>query len=180
MSEPKHPWHHSPLHVFVPGMMYMVTASTLHKEHFFHGDSRLSILQEAIFDTLKSHGWKLQAWSVFSNHYHFIAKSPERESFLRQVIQRIHSLTAREVNRLENTSGRRIWFQYWDSCITYEKSYYPRLNYVHNNPVKHGLVPDAKLYLYCSASWFEGEADSLFRKKVESFRYDQIAVPDDY
>jgi len=25
-------WHHAPLHVFVPGAVYMVTAGTLHKE----------------------------------------------------------------------------------------------------------------------------------------------------
>ncbi len=180
MSEPKHPWHHSPLHVFVPGMIYMVTASTLHKEHFFHGDNRLSLLQEAIFDTLKSHGWELQAWSVFSNHYHFIAKAPEGETTLRIIIQQLHSRTAREVNHVDSAPGRQVWFQYWDSCITYEKSYYPRLNYVHNNPVKHGLVLDAKLYPYCSANWFEAESECSFRKKAGSFRYDQITVPDDY
>jgi putative transposase len=158
----------------------MVTASTLHKWRFFHDDDRLSLLQGILFDSLKRSGWQIQAWSVFSNHYHFIAKAPEGESSLKEVIQRIHSLTAREVNRLDNASGRRIWFQYWDSCITYEKSYYPRLNYVHNNPVKHGMVPDAKLYPYCSASWFESQGELSFRKKVESFRYDQITVPDDY
>ena len=158
----------------------MVTGSTLRKEHVFRGEDRLSLLQGTILDSLKNHGWELRAWSVFSNHYHFIAESPEMESSLRQVIQRIHSLTAREANRLDDTLGRRVWFQYWDSCITYEKSYYPRLNYVHNNPVKHGLVSDAKLYSYCSASWFQKEAESSFREKVESFKYDQIIVPDDY
>jgi len=173
-------WHHSPTHVFVSGMTYMVTASTLHKEHFFIGDNRLSLLQKALFDSARSHGWNLQAWAVFSNHYHFIAHTPEKGVPVRQIVQRLHSQTAREINRLDNVPGRQVWFQYWDSCITYEKSYYPRLNYVHNNPVKHGLVADAQLYPYCSAGWFQAQTEPSFRKKVESFRYDRIAVPDDY
>jgi len=173
-------WHHSPLHVFIPGMIYMVTASTLHKEHFFEGDDRLTLLQEALFASAESYKWELQAWSIFSNHYHFISKAPDEDASLKQIIQRLHSFTAREINHTDNTPGRQVWFQYWDTCITYEKSYYPRLNYVHNNPIKHGVVPDARLYPYCSASWFESKAEPSLLKKVGSFRYDRITIPDDY
>ena len=71
-------------------------------------------------------------------------------------------------------------FQYWDTCLTYEKSYYARLNYVHNNPVKHGLAPVADQYPFCSAAWFRAQADPRFRKKVESFRHDRVKIVDDF
>ena len=35
------------------------------------------------------------------------------------------------------------------------KSYLARLNYVHQNPVKHGLVRVANQYRWCSAAWLE-------------------------
>ena len=84
---------------------------------------------------------------------------------LKNLIQRFHSQSAREVNINAGLSGRKVWFQYWDSCLTYENSYYARLNYVHNNPVKHGLVQDAELYPFCSASWFKKHAEEIVYKE---------------
>jgi len=179
MTDAPQPWHHSPLHVFVPDTMYIVTASTLHKRHHFHGQDRLRTLQDTLFEATFDYGWSLQAWAVFPNHYHFVGKSPEQGKDLKVLTQRLHSQTAREVNRQDGTSGRQVWFQCWDTCLTYEKSYYARLNYVHNNPVKHGVVPVADQYLLCSAAWFRAKADPVFRKKVESFKYDRIKIVDD-
>ena len=48
-----------------------------------------------------------------------------------------------------------IWHNFWDTELTYEKSYLARLNYVHQNAVKHGLVARACQYRWCSAAWFE-------------------------
>jgi putative transposase len=173
-------WHHSPMHLFVPNMMYMVTASTLGKQHIFRGDDRLQILQDALFEVVEVYEWKLQAWAIFSNHYHFIAKAPENATTLKKMIQRLHSQTSHVVNRLDSMGGRQVWFQYWDTCLTFEKSYYARLNYVHNNAVKHGLTEVASRYQFCSASWFETHADEVLRKKVALFAYDQVKVEDDF
>ena len=173
-------WHHRPLHIFEPSTMYIVTASTLHKQHLFKGNDRLRILHDALLEVLTAYAWLPQAWTVFSNHYHFVAKSPEDAKTLKPMIQRLHSQTAREINRMDGVSGRQVWFQYWDTCLTFEKSYLARLNYVHNNPVKHGLVKVAEDYPFCSAAWFKIQAESGFRKKVESFKYDRVKVIDDF
>ena len=76
--------------------MYMVTAGTLHKRPIFDGDDRLHLLQDALFEVTRAYGWRLQAWSVFSNHYHFVAQSPQDAVTLRPMIQRLHSQTARD------------------------------------------------------------------------------------
>lgn len=129
---------------------------------------------------LDDYNWLAQAWAVFSNHYHFVAKSPVEATSLKSMIQRLHSQTSREVNKLDEAPGRQVWFQYWDTCLTFEKSYYARLNYVHNNPVKHGLVEIAENYPFCSAAWFKSQIEPGFRRKVESFRYDRLKIVDDF
>ncbi|MBN1516954.1 transposase [Candidatus Sumerlaeota bacterium] len=173
-------WHHRPAHVFEPNMAYIVTAGTLNKEHFFRGDERLELLQTTIFEVLEAYEWQLQAWAVFSNHYHFIALSPAIPNTLRSMIGRLHSQTARVINQLDGAPGRRVWFQYYDTCLTYENSYYVRLNYVHNNPVKHGIVGNAELYLWCSAAWFRQNTEQGYYNKVGSFRCDHLNIADDY
>lgn len=180
MNKHPHPWHHRPEHIFRSNTFYIVTAGTYKRKHYFNDDERLCVLQNTLFEVMESYGWQLQAWSLFSNHYHFIAQSYDEGMSLRSLIQRFHSQSARLINLLDDTLGRKVWFQYWDTCLTYEKSYFARLNYVHNNSVKHGLVANADQYPYCSSNWFREYADSVFRKKVESFRYDQVKIQDDY
>jgi putative transposase len=180
MSDESRPWHHRPLHVFVPGTIYMITAATLHKQRYFCDSERLTLVETTLFEVASDYGWLLQAWAVLPNHYHFIAQSPENGKPLKPMIQRLHSQTARHLNAMDQARGRQVWFQYWDTCITFEKSYYPRLNYAHNNPVKHGLVTSAEQYPFCSAAWFLSEAEPSFRRKVESFRYDRLTVMDDF
>ena len=180
MDNGNRPWHHSPLHIFIPNTMYIVTGSTSYKKHLFRGNKRLTIPQDTLFEVVGAYNWLLQTWAVFSNHYHFIAKSPENAKSLKPMIQRFHSQSARQLNDFDNTSGRNVWFQYWDTCLTYEKSYYARLNYVNNNPVKHGLVKNAEQYPFCSATWFKAQVDPGFRLKVEPFKYDHVKIMDDF
>jgi putative transposase len=158
----------------------MLTASTVGKQLIFRDNDRLHILQSTLFGVVEAYEWDLQAWAIFSNHYHFVARSPKDATTLKKMIQRLHSQTSRAVNRLDGISGRRVWFQYWDTCLTVEESYYSRLTYVHNNAVKHGLTEVASRYPFCSASWFATQADEMFQKKVASFPYDQVNVEDDF
>jgi putative transposase len=179
-------WHHRPSHLFLPDTSYIITASTLHKKHLFVGDERLRYLETSIFHYARLHSWNLEAWAVFPNHYHLIAVSPDLtdpdagRAALTAFLKQLHSETARGLNRIDNTAGRQVWFQFRDTCLTYEKSYYARLNYVHNNPVKHGLVARAELYPYCSARWFQTSADPSFRAKLSSFGWQRVKIDDDF
>jgi hypothetical protein len=90
-----HVWHHRPAHVFVPSAAYIVTAGTLHKQHYFQGVERLGLLQEELFASATTYGWELQAWALFANHYHFIAYAPADAATLKRMLQRFHSATSR-------------------------------------------------------------------------------------
>ena len=180
MSDESRPWHHRPCHVFEPDTVYMTTGGTMYKQHFFRGDDRVGLLQDRLFQVLAAYGWRPEAWAVFSNHYHVLAASPEDSKTLKPMLNRLHSQTAREVNRLDSSPGRRVWFQYWDSCLTYEDSYYARLNYVHHNAVHHGMAPVPEHYPFCSASRFNQCADPGYRRKIMSYRFDDINGVDDF
>jgi putative transposase len=157
-----------------------VTAGTYGKQHFFQTPDRLSFLQDQLLSLALQYGWRLQAWAVFSNHYHFVALSPDDPASLRSFLRHLHSVPAREMNRLDATPGRSVMYQFWETHLTFERSYFARLNYVHQNPVKHGLVLDATLYPWCSAAWFARTAPPAFYKMIASFKIDRISVVDDF
>jgi putative transposase len=156
----------------------MVTAATYRKQPLLRSAGRLTLVRDALFALAEELGWDLQAWAVLPNHYHFVAISPDQPETLRSLVRRLHSATARAVNVEDGTLGRRVWFQYWDSRITFQKSYFARLKYVHTNPAYHGLVPVADRYQWCSAAWFERTAQPSFVKTVMSFPIDRLNVLD--
>ena len=139
-------WHHAPPHHFEAGQVYFVSAGTLHKKHHFSPDGYRAFLQERLLSALDRNGWLVQAWAVLSNHYHFLAETPEGAAPLGGMLRDLHSETAREINRRDNAVGREVWYQFRETQLTYEKSWLARLNYVNQNAVHHGLVPEATQY----------------------------------
>lgn len=182
-SEPPHskvPWPHAPTHRLTETGAYMITAGTYQKQHFFQDGPRLRMLHDVLLSIADKHTWRLEAWSVLPNHYHFIAHAPADAATLTVFLRELHSRTAVALNRYDETPGRKIWHNYWDTQLTHEKSYLARLQYVHQNPVKHGMVTIANQYPWCSAAWFERTATPAQVKTIYSFKTDRLHVQDDF
>lgn len=177
---PHSTWHHAPVHRLLERGVYMVTAGTYEKRFYFNTPARLTLLQDRLHSCATELGWTLQAWAVMANHYHFIAGSPDEPSSLRRFLNKLHMTTAKAVNQLDQTSGRKIWFEYWDTHLTFERSYLARLRYVHENPVHHRIVSDAQQYRWCSAAHFAETAPHSFGRTVAAMPIDNLEVKDDF
>jgi len=173
-------WPHGPTHRLDTVGAYMVTAATYYKRPLFNSAKRLAYLCETLLNLAALRGWKLEAWAVFPNHYHFVATSQQKAVPLPRFIGHLHTITAKEINSQDEAVGRKVWFQYWDSHLTYPQSYLARLNYVHCNAVRHGLVRQPAEYAWCSAGWFEREAERPFYQTVMRIRSDRVKVMDDF
>jgi putative transposase len=160
------PHKNTPPHWFVSNTLYMVTGSILYGKPLLDSDEKLSNFCKTLFERAKILNWEVEAWFVMSTHYHFIARSPENALSLKELIQGIHSINAKFVNRMDGTPGRKVWYNYWDSCIQTEDSYFARMRYVMINQVKHGLVQNAEEYLFSSYKYFIENTEAEFRSRV--------------
>ncbi len=176
----KIPWPHAPVHKLDENAVYFVTAGTLHKERFFIDRDRLDLLQRKLMELATQYHWQLEAWALFSNHYHIVARGFPNSANLGKFLKHLHSDTARELNRLDGVEGRKVWFNFRETKLTFEKSYLARLNYVHQNAVHHQLVRVANQYPWCSAAWFERVATPAMVQTIYSFKTDQVKVDDDF
>ena len=158
----------------------MVTCGTYLKVHHFRGTERLNFLCDALLVRGVEYGWNLQAWAVFSNHCHFVALVSPQSKPLTAFLGAFHSDTALAANRWDDVQGRQVWYQYWESKLTFQKSYCARLSYVHRNAVHHKLVLEPSLYPWCSAGWFQRRATLPFFKSIMKFGIDRLNVPDEY
>ena len=173
-------WPHAPMHSFSERGIYMVTAGTYRKQHILNSSEKRTIVRDLLFKYTEQHGWRLQAWAIMANHYHFVAVSPDNAQSLRNVISKLHEYSAKKINRIETTPGRKVWHNYWDSHITHQTSYYARLRYVHQNPVHHGVVDNAANYRWCSQAWLEHHAERSFIHTLARFKTECINVHDDF
>jgi putative transposase len=173
-------WPHAPIHKLDTSGVFMMTGATLYKAHHFQSPDRLTYLEDELLKLAKEYHWAFEAWAVFSNHYHFVARAEAGARDLGEMLSKLHTDTGTRINQLDRREGRKVWHNFWDTKLTFQHSYLARLNYVHQNPVKHGLVPLANQYKWCSAFWFEQTASPAMVKTIYSFKIDQVKVYDPF
>jgi putative transposase len=168
-------WPHSPPHRFLTAGTYFITAATHHQQHLYRAPEALDDLQTRLFDNARKHACALQAWAIFSNHYHLVVAADAGEH-VRLMLARLHTEAAIDINHRDGVRGRKVWFQFWDVQLTYEASWLARLKYTHENAVHHGLVQEATRYRWCSAAWFAENARASFVETVRRVKIDRVKV----
>jgi putative transposase len=169
---------HRPAHwTSLPGA-YIITAGTLHRGHLFDSAVKLDLLRDSLRELTRQYRFEAEAWCVFSNHYHLVGMASDPASIPRMV-SHLHANTARAVNLIDGHSGRKVWYQYWDTRIESDSSYLARLRYVYENPVRHGLVRRARDYPWGCAYEVGTSLSEKWRAAHECATED-VVVKDDF
>ena len=96
--------------------------------------------------------YRLLAWVIIPNHVHVLI-----EMFpgypLADLLHSWKSFTAHEANNLLGRKGKFWQTEYFDRFIRNEEHFNNAVFYIHNNPVKAGLVSSPEDYRFSSASW---------------------------
>jgi len=142
---------HASTHLFVPGATYMLTAGTYKKDRFFDTSKKKNAVSKCLHDVSQKKDWTIIAWVILDNHYHtLLTASNNNKNSIAIFVKELHRQISLNINCFDKIKGRHVMENYWDKCITYEKSYWARLNYINNNPVKHGCVESASEYSFGS------------------------------
>ena len=138
----------NPAHLFIDNTPYFITATIYQKRNLLQSNIIKDFLLATIQNSFNAKGWQLKAWVILDNHYHLMVVSAKGED-LSKIMGKIHNLSAQFItNQLK--AEKPIWWNYWDYCPRTEHDYYVRLNYLYNNPIKHGLAFNLADYPYSS------------------------------
>ena len=100
-----------------------------------HGD----LLMAAITRTRKRVAFELHAWVIVPDHFHIVVDS--QSTNISGILQRIKmDFGAHWRSRLGLKAGRVWQKRFWDHVIRDEADLLKHCDYIHYNPVKHGLV----------------------------------------
>jgi len=144
---------HAPPHPVRGAQHYLVTAACYeHREHMPTADRRHQLLAQWTEEG-RHRGLEIAAWVVLPNHYHLLIRVDDFEQ-VGVTARLVHGRTSRKWNKADGSPGRKVWYRYTDRAIRSERHYYTTLNYIHYNPVKHGLAESPYDWEPSSVGWY--------------------------
>ena len=147
---------HRPIHFYVEGGCYFITAAILHHQPLMQAPERRTWFVACLRRAVAAEAGELVAWVVLPDHYHTVIRmSKERD--VARMLRRLHAGTAQRFNAEDGTPARQVWYSYWDRCLWTEGDFWSRINYVHRNPVRHGYAATPAAWLHSSWSQFASE-----------------------
>ena len=173
---------HHPPHIYLDNSIYFITARTYRKEKIINTDQKKKILFENLWNEFIKIGYKLYAWVILDNHYHIEFETNFGKD-LGKVLNFVHGRTAFEINKMDNTRGRKVFQNYMDYCIRNEKDFYQHFNYIHHNPVKHKYMKeqrDVLDYKFCSyKNWIKKKGKEFMAECFEKHSVRDLTVSGD-
>lgn len=154
---------------------YFFTVVTHERQPFLCTEQSRRFLRESTNEVRASHPFKIDAWVLLPDHLHCIWTLPEgdtaysiRWGMIKAKFSGMLNKDLREAHPAKSPSraSRResLYWQrrFWEHAIRDQKDYNAHMDYIHFNPVKHGLVSAPKDWEYSS-----------FRRLVEQGTYDR-------
>ena len=135
-----------------PGGIYFFTVVTHKRKPLFANSSARSCLRRAMVEVMTRYPFEIEAICMLPDHLHAIWKLPEGDVAYSQRWNEIKGLFSKDLRVLDSerdgiTKSRQrkgeanFWQRrFWEHMIRSEIDYRHHLDYLHFNPVKHGLV----------------------------------------
>lgn len=156
------------------GATYFFTVVTYQRQKILCQENIRTALRNAISEVRQIHPFNINGWVLLPDHLHCIWTLPPNDadfsirwamikrSVTKQrdpAIQRQLRMTPSRLKRKESTLWQR---RFWEHQIRDDHDYQTHLDYLHFNPVKHGLVQNTKDWPY-----------STFHRQVRQGNYTQ-------
>lgn len=154
--------------IYVPGATWFFTVNLVERKGNQLLVDRIDVLRESFIRVRTKHPYNIDAIVVLPDHLHCVLTLPSGDKDFSTRWGLIKSNFSRGIEtgeRISNSRAKRgergIWQRrFWDHLIRDEADYQAHIDYIHWNPVKHGLVR-------CVADW----KHSSFHKFVENGLY---------
>lgn len=152
--------------------LYFITCTVHQWVDVFTRKEYVDILLDSLRFCQKEKGLQIYAWVIMSNHIHLIIKS-EKEH-LSDIIRDFKKFTSTKIVtaiKLNEKESRKSWllwlFKKEDKIWFWEEGYHgeeiltkpffeTKMNYIHLNPVRAGIVEKEEEYLYSSCGEYFG------------------------
>jgi len=132
------------------GGTFFFTVVTHNRRKFLCHEANVGLLREAFRSVIDKHPFTIDAFVLLPEHMHCIWTLPESDNDFSTRWRLIKSFFSRKckesfkglqtANRL-NKNEQAVWqHRFWEHQIRNDGDFIKHVDYIHYNPVKHGLV----------------------------------------
>ena len=143
-----------PLRIHVPGGFYHVTIRGNHRQHIFFRPAHRRILECIVREATARFGARVHAYCWMTNHIHLLVQVSDLP--LSRIMLRIASRYARTIQARLHTSGHLFERRYRAVLVDADAYFITLLRYIHQNPVKAGIVDALADYRWSSHRVYAG------------------------
>ncbi len=130
-----------------PGQSYFTTHVTYQRSPILL--ESFDVFWKSIESVRTEMPFDLIAWVVLPDHCHMLINP--RTNDLSEIIRLVKlRFSGRYRSALRLRKGRLWQYRFWDHVIRDREDLYKHLNYIHHNPVKHGLAQNPIEYEFSS------------------------------
>jgi len=147
------------------GCFAHVISRSIRKMKLFKDDEDFQIIRKLFIDTKKKFHYKIHHYCLMQTHFHLVVNMDDVDQFSR-AMQFVKSQYGYKYHTKYHLSGP-IWRERYRSLLIEDECYLKACGqYVENNPVKAGLVNQAKEWKYSSFRFYNSSEDD---KMIDSY-----------
>ena len=147
-------------------LYFHVIVQGINKEYIFGTKEMIEKYKDLLIENIRESNVKILAYCIMSNHAHMLMYT-ESIADMSKVMQKINTSFARFYNKKKNRVGFVFRDRYFTQPILSRQQLYNCLVYIHNNPVKAGLVKEAKDYEYSSYNEWINRKEIIDKDSVQ-------------
>ena len=139
-------------------------------------EAEYALIAASLDETRRRLGVALCGYVLMPDHWHALLW-PHHPVTISEVVSEVKSVSARRVNGLRERRGHLWQHQFWDRFVRHSREYGARLNYMHNNPVRKGLVAKPEDWPWSSFQNFSLKKSERAACPIE---IDYVMLPEAY
>lgn len=127
---------------YLPGGIYFFTVVTFNRVPVFTDENRVEALRQAFRKVKATRPFEIDAMVILPEHLHCIWRMPEGDADYSSRWREIKKASSRQISTATNARNERMVWQrrFWEHAIRDEEDWRRHVDYIHYNPVKHGLA----------------------------------------
>jgi putative transposase len=166
--------------VYIPGGTYFFTLVTYRRQPIFSYDGRVELLRRSFREVKSKRPFDLLAAVILPDHLHCLWCLPEGDADFSTRWQMVKTSFSRRIPaEIIKDGAKTIWQpRFFDHCIRDESDFHKHLDYIHYNPVKHGLVsspgewPYSSFARFVALGWYTSSWGDVVPPDVEDMEHE--------
>ena len=132
-------------HFYLENHAYFITTVTYLRQRFFVDDDNCNILLRVLQFYRDRLNFSIFGYVILPDHFHAVIQVPEDKS-ISTIMHSIKRASAFQINQCLHRRGLVWQAGYYEHVIRDEKDLKGRLDYIHKNPLKAGLIKKLEKY----------------------------------